>query len=553
MLGAVEAAGHGIPPRISDVKGSAYILDGQKGLDRLEALYNMPLFDGYVINTRSPGRVELDYGGMAYLRLDEWSALRVDDLSGADDRQTLTVTLLEGRLYLRVFNSEDYRVRVEAGDIRFVPERDASVSVRTTIRGVELRVWKGTVIVYDQDGPWKVSEGTMVVSNGRGESEEVPLNYAGDWVRWNWMKDRTIEESFAYKGRHLPAYLSRYERALDEYGYWMETPEYGPVWVPAGVPDDWGPYRDGGWIRVREEFVWVSHEPWGWVPYHYGRWAYIGGRGWCWIPPRHRVRWSPALVVWFSDYDSIGWFPLGYREVYTGPPPVKIIQKTVVINRKVVKVYRNGRVRKAVVKRHRREFNRKRHVRVDVEKRIVRKVRIRDERVFFKERVKKVRKVRARYGYGKKDVRVDIKKRVVKKRRIRHERGFFRKRPAEVRKARARLRYEHRKKQAYRERRDYRNHRRKVGKQRPGVWRTAKSGKERAKASFSKKRVRKEREERLAKRQKRRHLLKNQGHHRIVKKRMHHEKKRAVKKGHGKRRHKKTRSGLLIARSTGRR
>ena len=76
----------------------------------------------------------------------------------------------------------------------------------------------------------------------------------------------------------------------------------------------------------------MEDEPWGFAPFHYGRWAEVGG-GWCWVPGPVVVRpvYAPALVVFvggprFGMSVSFGgggggvaWFPLGPREVYVPP------------------------------------------------------------------------------------------------------------------------------------------------------------------------------------------------------------------------------------------
>ncbi len=72
----------------------------------------------------------------------------------------------------------------------------------------------------------------------------------------------------------------------------------------------------------------MDDAPWGFAPFQYGRWAYIGG-GWGWIPGRVMARpvYSPALVVFaggsgfsasmsFERGGGVAWFPLGPREVY---------------------------------------------------------------------------------------------------------------------------------------------------------------------------------------------------------------------------------------------
>src|SRR4029453_12675819 len=63
-------------------------------------------------------------------------------------------------------------------------------------------------------------------------------------------------------------------------------------------------------------WTWVGYEPWGWAPYHYGRWVYNGG-SWAWCPRSAYYRghscWRRALVVWVSVNDNYCWYPLGYH------------------------------------------------------------------------------------------------------------------------------------------------------------------------------------------------------------------------------------------------
>ena len=73
-------------------------------------------------------------------------------------------------------------------------------------------------------------------------------------------------------------------------------------------------------------WTWVSYEPWGWAPYHYGRWFYYGNN-WCWWPGPvyvgYRPLWSPAFVFFVGfghrsgfGFGSIGWFPVGPHDPF---------------------------------------------------------------------------------------------------------------------------------------------------------------------------------------------------------------------------------------------
>src|ERR1043166_2638091 len=59
-----------------------------------------------------------------------------------------------------------------------------------------------------------------------------------------------------------------FERQLAPYGRWGVTPEYGRVWVPAGVGPDWQPYSDGQWVSTTWGWSFAAPVPWGWAVYH---------------------------------------------------------------------------------------------------------------------------------------------------------------------------------------------------------------------------------------------------------------------------------------------
>src|SRR6185295_6258235 len=69
------------------------------------------------------------------------------------------------------------------------------------------------------------------------------------------------------------------------------------------LDDVWGP-------------SWVSSEPWGWAPYHYGRWAFVSQR-WYWVPSEVTTySYAPATVAFISYADQLAWVPLGPGETY---------------------------------------------------------------------------------------------------------------------------------------------------------------------------------------------------------------------------------------------
>ncbi len=97
------------------------------------------------------------------------------------------------------------------------------------------------------------------------------------------------------------------EQALADYGTWQDVPDYGRVWIPSGMADDWRPYRAGRWVNTPYGWLWEAAEPWGWLPYHYGHWVFVPRYGWVWVPGRV---WVPAQVAWRASDAYVAWAPL---------------------------------------------------------------------------------------------------------------------------------------------------------------------------------------------------------------------------------------------------
>lgn len=95
---------------------------------------------------------------------------------------------------------------------------------------------------------------------------------------------------------------------LSPYGHWIQNPTYGYVWLPMDDPDFLPYSTHGHWVWTDYGWTWVSEYPWGWAPFHYGRWDFDPGYGWFWVP--NNV-WGPAWVVWREYPGYYGWAPLG--------------------------------------------------------------------------------------------------------------------------------------------------------------------------------------------------------------------------------------------------
>jgi hypothetical protein len=307
--------------RLSFIKG-AVSLQPSGASDWSQATLNYPLTTGDRIYTDQDSQAELEVGSAAV------HAAATTDLTVANlNDQFMQLGLGQGTIRLRVFDlAEGNSVEVDtpngaltlllAGDYRVetVPNGSATLVIVTN----------GRVEVSGGGAPQWVESGQAAKLTGTGPIQvsfvSPPEPDAFD--QWCWERDRRFvsSDSALYVSRDTPGYYD-----LDTYGVWDEDTPFGPVWYPSGVVVGWVPYRMGHWVWVVPwGWTWVDSEPWGFAPFHYGRWVLIGTR-WGWVPGPVAMRpyYAPALVVFLGGPQlSIGlgsvqaWFPLGPGEPF---------------------------------------------------------------------------------------------------------------------------------------------------------------------------------------------------------------------------------------------
>jgi uncharacterized membrane protein YgcG len=99
------------------------------------------------------------------------------------------------------------------------------------------------------------------------------------------------------------------DTTLSGYGQWVDTDDYGQVWRPDAtvVGVDFTPYESGGsWAYTDAGWAFACDYSWGWLPFHYGRWAWFHDY-WGWVPGH---RWGPAWVEWRHGGGFVGWRPM---------------------------------------------------------------------------------------------------------------------------------------------------------------------------------------------------------------------------------------------------
>jgi len=312
--------------RLNYMQGSVSFQPGGES-DWVQASPNRPLTTGDNLWADKNSRGELHIGSTA-LRLSSETGISFLNL---DDR-TVQIQLAQGSLSVHLRNLErDDAFEVDTPNLAFTVDRPGEYRFDVDPQGQ-------TTYITVRDGEGEATGGG---SNFRLESGENARASGTDTLRFDvgraerpdafddWSRSRDDREEHARSARYVSRDVIGYED-LDDYGEWRNSPEYGEVWFPSRVAEGWAPYRNGHWAWVAPwGWTWVEDEPWGFAPFHYGRWAVVGG-GWCWVPGPVVVRpvYAPALVAFvggprFSVGVAFGgggggvaWFPLGPREVY---------------------------------------------------------------------------------------------------------------------------------------------------------------------------------------------------------------------------------------------
>lgn len=269
-----------------------------------------PVSEGDVVESRGRGVLQLGdgtriaFGGATRFTV----AALFTNLKG--EKQVL-LRLDYGRLRIQLGGQSDARFRVDTpsgtatcfdnGSFVVEAERDNTTRVL---------VYNGHVDFANQRNQTVIAAGDRltVYSPEDGLDRVRGFNtYDGDdFDRWS---AQAVMVRRGESWDRVPPEIRYYSDELDGHGHWVESSEFGSVWQPDGVADDWRPYYDGRWAPYAGGMTWISNEPWAYVAYHHGRWHWSVGVGWFWIPG---INYSPAWVAW--DYSSgyYGWAPLGY-------------------------------------------------------------------------------------------------------------------------------------------------------------------------------------------------------------------------------------------------
>ncbi len=310
--------------RVAEVAGALYLAPEERATEWAAVERNYPITSGDNLWVDGDGRAEIDYGGGQF-RLAGGTSMHVARL---DDR-ALLLFVAQGRLIVHVRAldpGELVQVDTPMTQVQFTQPGLYRLDVAPDTQAVSLIVREGDATLWLAGMAQQVRPGQTVLVRNPAVAEFRNGVGVDGFDTWGADRDRY------YAGSRSADYVSPEMVGgadLGNYGQWSADPDYGAVWYPTSVAPDWAPYSDGYWTSLGGwGAVWVDAAPWGYAPFHYGRWARVRGR-WAWCPGAYVARpfWAPALVAWYGGAQwsysarfgspAYGWVALGWAEPYT--------------------------------------------------------------------------------------------------------------------------------------------------------------------------------------------------------------------------------------------
>ncbi len=305
---------------LTAIEGSASVISEANG--EVDARVNLPLAEGDQVATDAGGRAEIELADGNRFQVAGESRVRLDAVAGQEgsSAEESSINVLEGSVAAESLTGGDSALRIDTPDASvYLPaQSQARVNIEAA-RGTSVVVRRGSAEIRTRAGSTTVDQGSYLLIRGGEQAEVERGSFSRD--RFDiWVADRTDSTLEAYNSASAQ-YVegSDYDEdvaVLDDYGQWDYSPTYQQdVWRPT-VSADWSPYSSGYWYYTPIGASWVSYEPWGWFPHHYGNWFFDAAfNSWCWSPA---YQYSPAWVYWGYSGSYVGWCPAGYYRGSSG-------------------------------------------------------------------------------------------------------------------------------------------------------------------------------------------------------------------------------------------
>ena len=286
----------------------------------VKATLNRPLVTGDYIWSGMDSLSELQLDN-ATIQMGNQTSLNILNIN----RKISQLQVTSGSLILRVWRLRpNQTIEISTPNLAFTISRPGNyrVFVNSKANITQISVIQGSGKVYGAKKAFLIHAGQSCPFGGNLTMYRCTGIPAPDsFARWSLERER-LRAGKSYVSSDMIG-----DEDLNRYGKWQRTQQYGNIWIPDNVNSNWAPYRTGQWVWIRHwGWTWVDEQPWGFAPFHYGRWVHIDRR-WSWVPGPRDVApvYAPALVVFVGgrNFDlgqrgsrDVAWFPLGPGEVY---------------------------------------------------------------------------------------------------------------------------------------------------------------------------------------------------------------------------------------------
>lgn len=282
--------------RLSTVDGQVQVAQGGQMLAD-HAVANTPLFEGTELTTGNDGRAEVQFDDGSVARIAPDSSLTISVLRSNGDTE---LVLNGGMGYFELQGgSQGSPMRVQFGAGMLTASGFTVIRLKLDEGPANVAVFSGNAHLEGTGLAVDLHGGESIAVNGGNPADSsVAESIEPDsWDAWNSDRDQALTASETAStpiDQNLPQANNPAWGDLNSSGTWYEVPNQGAIWSPYEASNPgWDPYGTGYWMMTpRYGYVWVSGEPWGYMPYQCGAWNYYDAFGWGWAPGMCQTWWG---------------------------------------------------------------------------------------------------------------------------------------------------------------------------------------------------------------------------------------------------------------------
>ena len=270
--------------RLSEMQGEVKV-DRNLGSGFEDALLNLPITQGMKLGTGA-GLAEVEFEDNSLLLLTPYTTVEFPLLALQGSGSTAsTIDVERGEVYVDLARKAGNEFRLVFGSDNVLLEPSSHVRLQLTSDRASLAVISGKVQVQSPAGATAVEKNKTI-----DIALADPANFSVDKHVLASSYDGWEQGAVDYHQHYASNIASldptrRYGISdLDYYGHFVNVAGCGRLWRPYLASAAWDPFTNGTWVWYPGAgYSWVSPYPWGWTPYHSGRWEYCS-TGWGWRP-----------------------------------------------------------------------------------------------------------------------------------------------------------------------------------------------------------------------------------------------------------------------------